>query len=256
VGYFFKNAIVRKPCPELVKGISNSDLGLPLYAKALLQHHYYVEVLINCGLNVLILEADSRFPDSVFIEDIALCTPNCCIIANPGASSRNGEKETIRESISRFYQKIEEITGPGTLDAGDVMMVGNHYFIGISTRTNENGADQLIKILQKFGMDGTKIPLKSFLHLKTGVSCLEGGNLLVSGELVNHPAFNSFNKIIVNDTEQYAANSLWINGKVLLPKGFPETKARIENAGYETIEIDVSEFQKLDGGLSCLSLRF
>lgn len=229
---------------------------MPLYAKSLLQHHYYVEVLINCGLNVLILEADNRFPDSVFIEDIALCTPNCCIIANPGASTRNGEKNTIRESIGRFYQNIEEITWPGTLDAGDVMMTGSHYFIGISTRTNEAGADQLIKILRDYGMDGTKIQLKSFLHLKTGAAYLEGNNLLVSGELLDHPVFNGFNKIEVSKNEEYAANSLWINGKVLVPRGFPETKGKIENAGYDVIEIDVSEFQKLDGGLSCLSLRF
>ncbi len=252
----FKNAIVKKPCAEFIKGITTANLGVPLYSKAIEQHNNYIEILGKCGLNVTILEADSSYPDSVFVEDTALCTPNCVIITNPGAISRNGEIISMKNALEKFYENIEAIISPGTLDAGDVMMVGNHFYIGISERTNENGAGQLIKILRKFGMDGTKLFLKDVLHLKTGVSYLENNNLLISGEFLENNLFDKFNKIVVNENESYAANSLWINGKVLVPKGFIETKAKIEENGYDVIEVDVSEFQKLDGGLSCLSLRF
>ena len=130
------------------------------------------------------------------------------------------------------------------------------YFIGISSRTNSAGAEQLIKILNKYGMEGITIPLKSMLHLKSGVSYLENNNLLVAGEFANNKEFPNFNRILVKPDELYAANSLWINDKVIVPEGFPETRKKIEKAGYETIVLDVSEFRKVDGGLSCLSLRF
>jgi dimethylargininase len=136
------------------------------------------------------------------------------------------------------------------------MMVGNHYFIGSSERTNREGAGQLIRILGKYGMTGSMVPLSRMLHLKSGVSYLEANRLLISGELIHHPAFEGFQKMEVDPGESYAANSLWINSRVLVPAGSPNTLKKIEQAGYPTIVLDVSEFQKLDGGLSCLSLRF
>jgi len=252
----FKNAIVRKPCPEMVQGLTTAGLGQPDYLKALEQHSRYVDILKECGLQVFVLEADSNYPDSTFIEDVALCTSKCAIITNPGAASRNGEKHAIKPVLQQFYNTIEEIKSPGTLDAGDVMMADNHFYIGISERTNHDGAEQLISILHKYDMSGSKVPLKEMLHLKTGLSYLEQNTLLISGEFVHNPEFEKYSRIIVDENEQYAANSLWINNNVLVPKGFSETKTKIEKAGYNTIEIDVSEFRKLDGGLSCLSLRF
>jgi dimethylargininase len=252
----FTNAIVRKPCPEMVNGLTSAILGKPDYFKAIEQHSRYVDILKECGLQVTVLDSDSKFPDSTFVEDVALCTSKCAIITNPGASSRNGEKQGIKPVLQEFYNTIEEITNPGTLDAGDVMMVDNHFYIGISERTNHDGAEQLINILQKYNMTGSKVPLKEMLHLKTGLSYLEQNTLLISGEFVRNPEFEKYARIIVEENEQYAANSLWVNGNVLVPKGFNQTKHKIERAGYKTIEIDVSEFRKLDGGLSCLSLRF
>jgi dimethylargininase len=252
----FTNAIVRKPCPEMVNGLTSAILGKPDYFKAIEQHSRYVDILKECGLQVTVLDSDSKFPDSTFVEDVALCTSKCAVISNPGASSRNGEKQGIKPVLQEFYNTIEEITNPGTLDAGDVMMVDNHFYIGISERTNHDGAEQLINILQKYNMTGSKVPLKEMLHLKTGLSYLEQNTLLISGEFVRNPEFKKYSRIIVDENEQYAANSLWINGNVLVPRGFNETKHKIEKAGYKTIEIDVSEFRKLDGGLSCLSLRF
>jgi dimethylargininase len=252
----FNNAIVRLPCPEMIHGLTSSDQGIPDYQKALRQHLKYVETLKYCGLNVKILDYDDHFPDSTFIEDVAVCTKKCALITSPGAPSRRGEIKGIRPILSIFFNDLEEITVPGKLDGGDVMMVDDHFFIGVSRRTNDNGADQLIYILKNYGYTGSKISLERILHLKSGASYLENDNLLVTGELIGRQEFAGLNRLVVPDYESYAANSVWINGKVIVPDGFPETRNQIEKAGYETIILDVSEFRKLDGGLSCLSLRF
>ena len=252
----FRNAIVRLPCPEMIHGLSSSNVGIPDYQKALGQHSKYIEALKHCGLSVKILDPDNHFPDSTFIEDIALCTTECAIITCPGALTRRGEITGIRQVLHEFYKHVEEILLPGTLEAGDVMMVANHFFIGVSERTNNAGADQLTDILQGYGFTCSKVPLNMMLHLKSGVSYLENNNMLVSGEIIDREEFASFNRIIIDKDENYAANSLWINGKVLVPQGFQKARKQIEKAGYETLILDTSEFRKLDGGLSCLSLRF
>ena len=254
----FKNAIVRKPCPEMIYGLTSSSHGYskPDFHKALEQHQAYVNALRNCGLEVRVLEPDSRFPDSVFVEDVALCTAVGAILTNPGAPSRNGEKLGMKSILEGYYRRIESIEPPGTLDAGDVMMVGKHFYIGISQRTNDAGALQLIRILEAYGMKASTVPLYKILHLKSGLSYLEQNHLLIGGEFVDHPFFKDFHKIEVPPEESYAANSLWINSTVLVPAGYPFTLEKIVQAGYRTIVLDVSEFQKLDGGLSCLSLRF
>jgi len=252
----FKNVIVRKPGRSVVNGIASEDLGKPVYEKALKQHEAYVEALKKCGVDVTILEADEKYPDSCFVEDTAVLTKKCAIITNPGAASRKGEQISIKKVLEKFYDNIEEIKEPGTLEGGDVMMVGDHFYVGISARTNEEGARQFIEILRKYGYDGTMVPLHKVLHLKTGVAYLENNNLLVAGEFVNNPIFDKFNKIVVDEKDCYAANSIWVNGKVLVPTGYEKTKKAIEDLAYEVIEVDTSEFRKIDGGLSCLSLRF
>jgi dimethylargininase len=252
----FTKAIVRKPCQNMVKGITSATLGKPDYQNALKQHANYVKTLEKCGLQVTVLDGNEEFPDSVFVEDTALITPKCAILTNPGAQSRIGEVAEMEIALKKIFPDIEHIVSPGTLDAGDVMMVGNHFYIGLSKRTNKVGADQLITILKRYELTGSSVSLKTVLHLKTGVSYIENNNLLACGEFLTKQEFGKFNIIEVPMVESYACNSLWINGKVLVPKGFPKTLGLIKKAGYETIEVDVSEFRKLDGGLSCLSLRF
>ncbi len=252
----FKNAIVRKPCRNLVNGLTGTDLGKPDYDLAVIQHEAYISALQKCGLEVTVLAADENYPDSVFVEDTALLTPGCAVITNPGAPSRKGEIKEMAEVLSGYFTEIETIKDPGTLEAGDVMMAGNHFYIGLSERTNLIGADQLIKILEKYGLSGSTVTLQNILHLKSGVSYLENNNMLVSAAFIDRSEFKRYKIIPVVESESYAANSLWINNSVLVAKGFPATKSGIEKAGYKTIELDVSEFRKLDGGLSCLSLRF
>lgn len=252
----FKNAIVRQPGKNMIDGLTTANLGKPDYELACRQHDQYIEALISCGLKVHILEANERYPDATFIEDIALLTPHCAIITNPGAPSRRGEAEDVLNTIKTFYNKIEYIKTPGTIEAGDIMIVDKHYYIGISERTNKAGAEQMKEILNAYQMDATFVKLKDMLHLKTGVAYLENNRLLATGELLRNPVFKSFQLLEVAPNESYAANCIWINGYVIVAKGYPKTKHTIESAGCKTIEVDVSEFRKLDGGLSCLSLRF
>jgi dimethylargininase len=253
---FYKNAIVRLPCPNMVNGLTTANLGKPDYQKALRQHYHYSEALEFCGLKVHYLPADNDHPDSTFVEDIALLTPECALITNPAVPSRKGETRELDTYLKKFYRIIEFIREPGTMEAGDILKVGSHYYIGLSKRTNQEGAKQLIKILEKYGMTGSTIHLEKVLHLKTGVAYLENNQLVATGEFITKPEFGKFHIIGIDNSESYAANCVWINGKVILPAGFPITKQLIEDNGYATIAVDLSEFRKLDGGVSCLSLRF
>ena len=252
----FSKAIVRTPARSFINGLHSVNLGSPDYEKALDQHAAYVDAIEQCGLEVTILDAEEQFPDSTFVEDTALLTRSFAIVTHPGTVSRMGETQGIKAALIRFYSHIESIQPPGTVDGGDVMMVGSHFYIGLSKRTNADGAGQLLDILNRYGMTGSTVPLTSFLHLKSGVSYIENNNLVITGEFIRAPEFEHFNHIVVDETEGYAANCVWINDTVLVASGYPRTHAKIESAGYDTIALDVSEFKKLDGGLSCLSLRF
>jgi len=139
-----KNALVRRPGHSLINGITSApELGKPDYGLAITQHDAYIEALKSCGVEVTVLEADERFPDSCFVEDVAVCTKKFVVITNPGASSRKGEEKEIVEVIKKYYNDIEYIKEPGTLEGGDVMMVKDHFYIGLSKRTNREGAEQL-----------------------------------------------------------------------------------------------------------------
>jgi dimethylargininase len=252
----FKYAITRKPGKSMVKGLSEAELGLPDYENALLQHQDYVKALKECGLTVTELDAVEEYPDSCFVEDVALMTPHCAILTNPGAKSRRGEVAYIENAVRAHYDVLKSIKSPGYVEAGDIMMVGDHYYIGLSERTNQEGAKQMIAILEEYWMSGSVVDMSEMLHLKTGLGYLEDNNLVACGEFLTKPEFQKYNLIEIDQADSYSANSVWINGTVLVPKGFQNTVKSIEKLGYKVREVDVSEYQKLDGGLSCLSLRF
>lgn len=217
----YEKAIVRKPGKTIVDGISSNDLGKPIYKKALKQHRNYVEALERCSVE-----------------------------------SRSGEEIKIKRRLEEFYDRIEIVESPGTIEGGDVLRVCDHFYIGLSTRTNKEGAKQLINILEKYDYTGSTVPLKKALHLKSGIAYLGDNNLLAAGEFIDNPIFNNFNIIKVDNDERYASNCIRVNDYVLVAEGYQKTIKAIERAGYKTIRVDVSEFRKLDGGLSCLSLRF
>lgn len=255
----FSQAIVRRPARSMVEGITSApELGKPDYGKALAQHDAYIEALEDCGVVVSVLEADEAYPDSCFVEDTAVLTRKCAIIDRPGARSRQGEEELMEPVVRGFYpdDRIARIVEPGTLEGGDVMMVGDHFYVGGSERTNEAGIQQFFTILEKYGLTGSVVPLEHVLHLKTGVNYLEDGNMLVSGEFIEKPDFAQYNKVIVPEDEAYGANCIWVNDTVIVPEGYPTVLKAVQDLGYKTLVVDTSEYRKVDGGLSCLSLRF
>jgi len=252
---YFTHAITRKPGENFAQGLTTSNLGMPDYHLILKQHNAYVESLISIGLDVTVLDPQPEFPDSHFVEDTAVVTPDIAVITRPGAATRQGEGDTIAPVLAR-YRRTAYIQPPGTLDGGDVLMVSKHFFIGISERTNRYGAEQLGKILEDYGNTWETVAVGERLHFKSSVNYVGKDTLLVAEEFAGLDALKDYTQIIVDGTEVYAANTLWVNDRLLIPKGFPKTKKKLESLELEIIELDVSEMRKMDGGLTCLSIRF
>jgi dimethylargininase len=251
----FKHAITRKPGKTFDRGITTSDLGVPDYELALKQHAAYTGILRSIGLDVIELDPLPDYPDAHFVEDTAVVTAEVAIITCPGAPSRRGEEKSIAEVLLQ-YRQVEYIQPPATVDGGDVLMIGNYFFIGISERTNPQGAEQLGRILQKYKKSWTTLQVGAGLHFKSSVNYVGRNSILVTPDFAYHQALNGYNKIIVGQKEEYSANTLWLNDHLLMPGGFPNTKTKLESLGLPIIELDVSEMQKMDGGLTCLSIRF
>jgi dimethylargininase len=250
----FTHAITRLPGKNFADGLTTSTLGRPSYPLILQQHEAYRRALQDLGLEVILLPAEPSFPDAYFVEDPAIVTPKIAVITRPGAPSRQGEELTL-EPILKQFRPVVHIDSPGTVEGGDILMVGNHFFIGLSDRTNKEGAKQLARILEEAGHTAETVPMAAGLHLKSGVNWVGKNTLLVTNALADHPAFSGYGKILVDPDEEYAANTLWVNDALLTPKGFPKTFAKLTRLGVRVIELDVSEVQKMDGGLTCTSLR-
>lgn len=240
----------------MVRGLTTASLGTPDLQTAMDQHLAYVDALKSCGLEVVVLEADETFPDGLFVEDTAVVTPRCAVLTHLGAPSRVGEEASVERILRDYFPKIEKIIPPGRLEGGDVMQVGDHFYVGLSKRTNIEGYRQFNKILSIYGYTCKGVELKNILHLKTGLAYLENQNLLMTQDFIHHAEFQNLNRILVDPHEAYAANCIWVNGSVLGPAGFPGVAHAVKQRGYPLIPLQMSEFRKLDGGLSCLSIRF
>lgn len=255
----FSRAIIRPPGTNYAEGLTRVPLGTPDHERARQQHAAYCEALERCGLELTQLKADERYPDSTFVEDTAVLIPAGAILTRPGAASRMGEVESIRETLSRLCPRIDTIQDPGTVDGGDVCEAGNHFFIGLSDRTNEAGAGQLAELLASYGYTSSTVDIrnvKDILHLKSGLAYLGDNRLVVIEALANRREFRSYELVRVNGDEEYAANCVRVNDYVLVAAGYPLFDQTLRGAGYKTIALEMTEFQKMDGGLSCLSLRF
>ncbi len=254
----FTQAIARLPGSTLVSGITTATEGVPDFARAVEQHRHYREALERCGLAVTTLPADERFPDGCFVEDPAIVTPRGAIAMRPGAPSRLGEVESLIQALVPIFGDFARITAPGTVDGGDICEADGHYLIGVSARTNPAGAEQLAGLLADLGYSSGFVdirPSRRLLHLKSGIAYLGDGRLVVTAD-VPRDALGLYELIDVPETERYAANCIRVNERVLIAAGYPRTRAAIEDCGYTTVALEMSEFRKLDGGLSCLSLRF
>jgi len=250
---------VRIPGGNFAEGLTTVSLGVPEMDAVLKQHAAYCEALRECGLELTVLQPDLRYPDSTFVEDTAILTPEVAIFCRPGAASREGEVASIRPAVERYYFSTFTIEAPGTVDGGDICEAGKHFFIGLSQRTNREGARQLTVCLNALGYTASTIDIRSMnsiLHLKSGISYIGDNTLVVMGEMAGDPQFSGFQQVQVAATESYAANCVRVNERVLVPEGFPGLTEDLVASGFKPLVLKMSEFQKMDGGLSCLSLRF
>lgn len=254
----YTRALVRPPAPSFAKGLTSSDEGPPDIGQALDQHRAYCQALEECGIEITPLPADPAFPDSTFVEDAAIVTAQGAIATRPGAPSRAGEVESVAAALRHFFREVAQIFAPGTVDGGDVCEADGHFLIGLSARTNEQGARQLARLLGDMQYTSSIVDIRAtrLLHLKTGLAYLGNGCVAITHELAREPALNRYEKIPVLAEERYAANCVRVNDYVLVAAGYPKFADLLEARRYHVKRVEMSEFRKMDGGLSCLSLRF
>ncbi len=214
------------------------------------QHRAYEETLALLGYTIVHLPDTPQLPDSVFVEDTAVVTDEIAIITRPGAESRRPETDTVAD-VLRQYRPVVHIQEPGTLDGGDVLLVGRKFFVGKSDRTNEAGIEQLRMYLTPFGYSVDEVALNDCLHLKTAVTALDDTTVLLNPAWVTLPGFDA---IEVDPQEAFAANVLLTPHGVMMSAAFPRTIERVRNHGIDVHPVDASELAKAEGGLTCCSL--
>ncbi len=251
----FTHAVLRTPGPDFADGITTAELGKPTYSLMLEQHAAYARTLQGLGLQLQVLPPLPGFPDAYFVEDVAVVVPEVAVITRPGALARRGEAPHIEAALAK-HRSLAHITDPGTLDGGDILIVDRTVFIGLSDRTNAEGARQLAEILGTHGYTARTVPVAECLHFKSSVTHVGGRDLLVSTAFSGRPEFEGFTCHVMDEDETYACNTLLVNGTLITPKGFPKTLARLQALGRPIVELDMSEGRKMDGGLTCMSLRF
>jgi dimethylargininase len=255
----FSRALVRPPADSFAMGLTTADEGPPDLARARAQHAAYCAALQRAGVQVHFMAPDDAHPDSTFVEDTAILTEKVAIATLPGAASRVGEVATVLATLVSLDLEVEEIVAPGSVDGGDICQAEDHFFIGLSQRTNDEGARQLAEILRSRGYTCSAISIRrsrTLLHLKSGIAYLGDGRLLLTADFPAVPEFAGFTTLRVVPEENYAANCVRVNDRVLIAAGYPRLAEQLEALGLATVALDVSEFRKMDGGLSCLSLRF
>jgi dimethylargininase len=219
------------------------------------QHEAYECALAGLGCAVHRLPAGAEMPDSVFIEDAAIVLDEVAVITRPGAVSRRVETEGVADALAA-YRPLLRIEAPGTLDGGDVLVADRTVFVGRSARTNDAGIGQLRAALAGFGYAVRAVEVHGCLHLKTAVTCVGDGRLLINREWVPAEAFAGWALIDVDPAEPFAANALRIGERVVYPDTFPRTRARLEARGIEIVPVPADELAKAEGGVTCCSLVF
>jgi dimethylargininase len=217
------------------------------------QHQVYVGALKELGCDVIELPAQADLPDSVFVEDIAFILPEAAVITRPGADSRKPERESIIRALSPYTNLICVIK-PATVDGGDVLVLGKNIYVGLSTRSNHEAIVQLNTLLSEYGYTVTGVKLHDCLHLKSAVTRVDDGTLLINPDWVDTRYFTDFELIAVDPAEPSAANCLPIGDAIIFPLAFPRTRAKLEERGYKVAAVDISEIAKAEGAVTCCSL--
>ena len=238
----FAQAIVRGPA---------SDIDV---SRARAQHAAYCRALSEAGFAVELIAADDAHPDCPFLEDAAVVFDELAIATRPGAMSRRGEVGPVAEAVGR-HRELRHIEPPGTVDGGDVLWIGDHVYIGRSQRTNDTGIGQFARYAAEAGLEATAVEVQEVLHLKSAVSYLGAGTVLVAPGCVDPEVFASYRVIEKAPDEVHLASTLYLAaGRLLMTMSAPKTMERVADAGFEIVPLDMSEFQAADGGLTCLSI--
>ncbi len=254
--YTFSDALCRLPAASIIDGLRAVDTGQP-DLKVFAGHHAdYVAALRSTGADVRILPANDAFPDSVFIEDAALCLQEGAIVTRPGAPSRLGEAADLAPVLADYYENIHHIEAPGFLEGGDVLVCEEEILVGQSARTDSAGIASLQRQVADWGYTVREVETPpGVLHFKTDCSLMDEETILSTGRLSASGCFNGYRVLHTAPGEDAAANAVRFNDVVLLAEGYPATAERLDKEGYHLAILDISEAAKLDGGLSCLSLR-
>lgn len=249
-------AVTNVPSPLLYLGVRTfADEAAVDYAIALRQHEAYRSALERCGCRVISLEVNRDHPDSVFVEDTALVLDEVAIMMSPGAASRRDEPRGIEPTL-REYRTVVCVEPPATIDGGDVVREGKQLYAGESQRTNEAGISALAALSRTHGYEVTSIPVFGCLHLKSACSALPDGRFLVNADWIDVSPLPRDRLVQVPDSEPWAGDVLVIGERIIVSDAFPETIALLEGQGWEVVPVGVSEFAKVEGGVTCLSLVF
>ena len=255
--FTFSHAIVRAPSRSIIDGLRAVDIGVPDLDLFTAHHADYVTLLKSTGASVHELPPLEAHPDSVFIEDPALCLQEVAIVMRPGAPSRLGEAAAIEPVLSMFYREIRKIEGPGFIEGGDILTTETEILVGQSERTNLEGISELRDIVSHWGYTVREVETPpGVLHFKTDCSLLDENTILSTKRLADSGCFENYRVIHTAEGEEACANAIRFNNLVIMPKGFPKTEAILLENGYDVRTVGNTEAAKLDGGMSCLSLRF
>ncbi|MBC8269604.1 MAG: dimethylarginine dimethylaminohydrolase [Rhodospirillaceae bacterium] len=253
----FSNAIVRLPGKSIAGGLRAHNVGDPDPARFVDQHGHYVQALEEAGVHVDILPAWEQFPDSVFIEDSALCLPAGAVILRPGATTRTGESAVMADVLSSYFGDVRSVGEDGFIEGGDIMVTESEIIVGLSERTDAAGAKALQDCLNDWGLAVRILQTQpGVLHFKTACGLVDDETIVATKSMAAAGFFNTYKTLVLPEGEEAAANAIAVNGKVLIPEGFPKTAELITRAGYSVVQVAISEAAKVDGGLSCMSLRF
>ena len=256
--YTFSHAITRKPATSIIAGLRAVDTGTPDLGVMQAHHTDYIAALRATGAEVIELAALEAFPDSVFVEDTALCLPKGAVVMRPGAPLRLGEAAEMAPHLHALYSDVVRIEGADSyIEGGDILTTETEILVGRSARTNAAGVAELARLVANWGYKVREVfTPPGVLHFKTDCSLLDAETILSTKRLADSGCFDGYKVIHVEEGEEACANSIRFNDLVIMPAGFAKTRATLQQAGYKVREIGNSECAKLDGGMSCLSLRF
>jgi dimethylargininase len=249
-------AITHVPSPALAGGERTFIPRAPIdFHLAQRQHAAYCAILRECGATVTSLEANVAYPDCVFVEDTALVLDEVAIMARPGAPSRAAEPAGIEPELRR-YREVRRLDAPATLDGGDVVVAGRSILVGASSRTNEEGALALARYTREFGYEVRRVPLRDCLHLKSACCALPDGRLLVNPSWLDSSVLDDFTLLHIPEAEPFAADFAAVGDTILVSASHPRTADQIRELGFPVRAAVLTEFEKAEGGVTCLSIIF